>query len=485
MASLGQRALRGLFMVLAQNAVGRLCSLASQLALAALLLPADFGLIGLTYGVTTIIATLTSIGVEDVILQRKRTLHLWSGAAFWINVGLATAAGLLVLLVAPLAAGIYRQPALIGLMAVLAASMPLTALSSVPALIMRAQMQFGVVALYGSLELIATALMTVAFAWAGFGAYSFVLPAPLTALVRAAVYWRLISSRPRLRANRARWKYLVRNTAASFASKMIIAVIGQGDYMVLGLLATQSVVGRYYFGFRLAAQPLWVLAGNLAGILYPTLIQMGAEPERQGRAAFDSTRILAFCVMPLALLQAAVVGPALTSFFGQKWAASIPIIQILSIGLALDAMSWVAGALLAARGEFVVGLRYVVFQAPLFFALVIAGALLDQAVGVAWAVCAFYALSQPVFVYGVYRRVGVSMGQVAQIYLAPALYGAIAVGSGVALSWLPAAAGHPMVQVLLIGSVGAAIYAILVRRLAPDVWLQVAGRLAPVLRLPG
>jgi len=80
--SLGRRALLGLVMMLAQNAVARVTSLVSQLVLAALLLPADFGLIGLTYTVTTIVSTLTSIGVEDVILQRTRTLYTWSGAAF-------------------------------------------------------------------------------------------------------------------------------------------------------------------------------------------------------------------------------------------------------------------------------------------------------------------------------------------------------------------------------------------------------------------
>ena len=264
--------------------------------------------------------------------------------------------------------------------------------------------------------------------------------------------------------------------------KTIVALIGQGDYMVLGLLANQTVVGRYYFAFRLAAQPLWVLAGNLAGVLYPTLIQMSGDPVRQGRAAFDATKVLSFCVMPFALIQAAVVGPALTGFFGEKWAASIPIIQILSIGLALDAMSWVAGTLLAARGEFVRGLRYVVFQLPLFFALVIVGAVLGKAIGVAWAVCAFYALSQPAFVYGVYRRVGVGVGRVAWMYLAPSLYAAIAVGSGLALSLLPPVAGRPVVRVLLIGSVGVAIYAVLVRALARDVWSQIVGRLMRVAR---
>jgi PST family polysaccharide transporter len=75
-------------MMLAQNVVARVCGLFSQLVLAVLLRPADFGLIGLTYTVTIIASTITSIGIEDVVLQRKRALHLWSGPAFWISLGL-------------------------------------------------------------------------------------------------------------------------------------------------------------------------------------------------------------------------------------------------------------------------------------------------------------------------------------------------------------------------------------------------------------
>lgn len=160
--------------------------------------------------------------------------------------------------------------------------------------------------------------MTVGLAWLGYGAFSFVIPIPVISIVRAITWWSLLAVKPPLQAQRRRWKYLVRNTAASFFSRLLIALISQGDYMVLGLLASQNVVGRYYFGFRLAAQPLWVFAGNLGGVLYPTLIQLKSDPVRQGKAALNASTILSYCVMPVAMLQAAVARPLLSGFFGQK-----------------------------------------------------------------------------------------------------------------------------------------------------------------------
>ncbi len=468
--------------MLAQNVASRAFSLVSQLVLARLLLPADFGLIGLAYTVTSIAATLANIGIEDVLTQRQRGLRLWTGAAFWIILGLASLSALVVVAVSPIAAAAYKVPELVGLLAVAALAMPLGALASVPGMIMRARMQFGVLALYGSVELFAQALLTIVFAWAGAGAYSFVLPAPILAVARAVIWWRLANSSVSLRPKRKRWKYVVSNTAATFLSRTIITFINQGDYIVLGLVASQDVVGAYYFGFRLAAQPLWLLAGNFSGVIFPALAQLKGDPQRQGDAALKASNLLSFCVMPMAMLQAAAAAPLVASLFGDKWLSSIPIIQLLSIGLAFDAVSWIAGSLLNARGEFVAGLRYSLLQGPFFFLLVGVGALLGQAIGVAWAVCAFYAISQPLYVWAVYRRLGITGRQVAIIYLRPTVLAGTAVGLALLASMLPWFSGHQLVRVLVIGVIGTVLYAALVRWLATEIWSELRDRAVGALR---
>ncbi len=481
-AALGRRALHGLIWMLAQNLVARASSVFSQLVLAALLQPADFGIIGLTYTVTSIAAALTNVGLDDVVLQRERALRLWLGPAFWISLSLGVAAGLLVVAASPVAAAIYKTPELIGLLAILALTMPIGALANVPAMVLRARMQFGVLAIYGTFETVAQVLMTVALAWYGFGAYSFVLPGLVVAALRAVVLWRLAATKPNLRPQRARWKYVIGNTTVNFAIRVLTSLINQGDYIVLGLVGTQASVGVYYFGFRLAAQPLWTLAGNFSNVLYPALVQMKSDPERQSRAVLNAATLLSFCVMPVALLQSAVAEPLIARFFDHRWAASIPIIQLLSIGLAFDAISWVAGALLSARGEFRAGLRYAVWQMPAFFVLVTLGALLHEAIGVAWAVCAFYAVTQPIYVFRVFRRIGLTAWQVALMYLQPGAYAAAAVGVGLAVAALPSLADAPLLRAVVTGAVGLPAYAALVRWQAPAVWGALRDRVAAALR---
>ena len=145
-------------------------------------------------------------------------------------------------------------------------------------------------------------------------------------------------------------------------------------------------------------------------------------------------------------------------------------------------MSWIASALLNARGEFVAGLRYSLMKGLCFFLLVGTGAMIGHAGGVAWAVCAYYVTSQPTYVWLVYRRLGIGVRQVAKIYLRPAALAAVAVGLGLLASTLPWLDGHLLARVLVIGVIGMALYAALVRWLAAEVWNELHDRVAGALR---
>jgi PST family polysaccharide transporter len=76
--------------------------------------------------------------------------------------------------------------------------------------------------------------------------------------------------------------------------------------------------------------------------------------------------------------------------FGERWRAATPIIQILSLGLPFDSISWPAAAFLVAEGAFK---RLFVFQTwslPLFLGLAVVGAVYGSALGVACGVSLYY-----------------------------------------------------------------------------------------------
>lgn len=88
-SALSRSTASGVLWLIAQTLANRGVGILSQLLLAWLLLPAEFGQFGLAMSIILLVGPLTSFGVDDVLLQRSARAHIWSAPAFWM--GLAAA----------------------------------------------------------------------------------------------------------------------------------------------------------------------------------------------------------------------------------------------------------------------------------------------------------------------------------------------------------------------------------------------------------
>ncbi|MGI4799935.1 MAG: oligosaccharide flippase family protein [Janthinobacterium lividum] len=474
--SLGRAATSGVIWLIAQGLSARLLGFFSQLILAALLMPADFGIIGLANTVTGIAQTLVGFGVDDVLLQRHRTMRMWSAPAFWISLTLGTVGMILMMAAAPFAGRIYHSHSIVGLIVILALAMPIRTLATVPMVQIRLAMNFRFMAAYNTFEIAALQLGTIILAWIGLGALSFVIPVPILALIKAGLFWRKASPAIWRRFRLVQLYYMLGNSSIVFASRTIIEVVNQGDYIVLGLIASHNVVGLYYFAFRLSVQPVRMLAGNFTSVLFPALAQLRSDPIRQTEAALRASRLLGYLVVPFCFLQAALAGPGLELLFGKRWLGAIPIVQLLSIGLPFDAVSWITGSLLSARREFSRSLLYAAISAPLFFGAVILGGWIDGAIGVAAAVVVFYTIYPPICSILILRDGGVRVGQVLELYVVPLVLAGSTTLIAYGASLLPPVSHSNIARIVVIGTLSAILYPAALYAVRRDVFLQIATR---------
>ena len=468
----------GVIWLMAQSLTARVLGLFSQLILAALLLPTDFGIIGLANTVTGIAQVLVSFGVDDVLLQRQRTMRMWSAPAFWISLALGTLGMVLVMAAAPIAAHVYHSRSVGWLIVILAIAMPIRTLATVPMVQIRLDMNFRFLAGYNTFEIAALQLGTIVCAWSGLGAYSFAIPVPLLALIKAVLYWWKAPPTIRRRFRLVQMKYMFGNSTLVFASRTIIEIVNQGDYIILGLIASHSVVGLYYFAFRFSVQPVRMLAGNFISVVFPALAQLRSEPIRQAEAAWRASRLLSYLVVPFCFLQAALAAPGLELLFGRRWLGAIPLVQLLSIGLPFDAVSWITGSLLSARRQFRRSLIYAAISAPLFFGTVIAGGMIDGAIGVAAGVVVYYAIYPPICSILILREGGIGTWKVLELYLMPLVIAGTTTIIAYSASFLPLVSGSNIAKVVVITVVSSVLYPLALYIVRRDVFLQIAGRLS-------
>jgi teichuronic acid exporter len=463
---------------LAQNLSGRAAALVSQIILAGLLQPSDFGVVALATSITTLIGTFVAFGIEDVLLSRRRKIRFWVTPALWLSLALALLGTLVTFAAAPLGAIIYKDPEISRLIVILGCSVPFAAASIVPGVVLQAALKFRFLAVYATAELVAVQLLTVVLAFLGYGAYSFIIPIPIAAVIKAIVFWRLANVRLRRRVPPLLWKYLLSSGVAVFGQKGLTEARNNADRIVLGLLQNSTVVGLYFFALKLAAVPVYTLIASLYRVLLSTFSHLRADPMRQLAAVLSASRIVAVVVLPLSCLQAALAKPLLHLLFADRWMGSVVPMQILSVALALDVVPCVVSSLASANGRFRFQLVSTALSLPGFVLAVAVGGLLGAADGVAWGVAVFCVLFAPIYTLFVLRPFGCSFATVLEIYQLPVLCSLVTIGPVMIFFQLLHFHANDMTEIIVITLWGGATYPLLIYLTGPDIIGEIRTRVA-------
>jgi O-antigen/teichoic acid export membrane protein len=274
-----------------------------------------------------------------------------------------------------------------------------------------------------------------------------------------------------------------------------------------------TVVAIYFFGFWLCVQTTQFITSNLANVLLPTFSKLQYEPERLKSAFLRATRMLAILGVFVCLLQAAVAAPMIQTLFRpkdepEKWVPSVPILQVISVALALQLFNMPAQSLIQAQGRFRTLLKLALLCPVVFFSLIYAAtatgrtpdgvirsewlrngleAIFRQPVNVSVVVAigvAIYCLViGPAFLYAAIRPLGGTWREIWPIYVWPVVTSAVAVGVGmVVCHWLPHTRGGNWGKLVLVPVVSAIFYAPLVRLWAPEDWRELVNRIGAIAR---
>jgi PST family polysaccharide transporter len=239
------------------------------------------------------------------------------------------------------------------------------------------------------------------------------------------------------------------------------------------LLYPKEVVGLYYFAFAMSLHTVMLFCSNLWTLLFPAFCKLKHEPERQLAGFLRAVRLIALIVTPACMLQAALSEPGIRLFFPERWVPAIPILQILSIGMAARAIDWTSEALLLSQGRFQAYLRVVSAHAAIFGVLVGFGAWHGEAVGAAIGVACCLWIIGPIKTWMAIGPLGGKWVDSLRIFGMPLLASAIAVGPVVLATYMiPAIAGQDAARFVIIVVVSASLYSLAARRLMPDRWAE-------------
>jgi PST family polysaccharide transporter len=461
---------RGLSLILAGNLVQSALRLLLAAFTARLVAPGETGLFQLAFSVTMLALALGDPGLSEAMVRRRRQSRAGASTFFWANLAMAAATGLgLLLLAGPLAQAL-GAPASAPLIAAMAGLPLLWMLALAPFVELRRQLRFGDIAVIETAACMVGCVACLVAARLGAGAWSLAWFQFGWYGVRAGAGLILAPTRPRpvfrpRAIRRAAWF-----AASVWGARIATALATQLDKVIIGALLGAASLGLYSRGALFLSIPLQMLTTATSTALVPSFAQLRAQPDALAGEFVRSSQVVAVLALPAFVGAGLLAGPIVDVILGRgpswDWAPVADILPILAIGGVAECLNRPQRALLVALGRAGTALALTFAGAVALLAGVAAGAWAAGLIGAAIGYAAASALMfVPAAIFAM-RRAKVSIrayvGGLAPILAAT---GAMAVAVLAARAGLNAMGAGPLVHLLALPPVGAAVYgAVLGRR---------------------
>jgi teichuronic acid exporter len=331
MTDLRVRAINATFWSLLDAIGVRLVQFVIGIVLARLLLPEQFGLIGMLTIFMAVSQTFLSSGFGSALIQKKEVARADASSVFYYNVVVSLALAGVLCLTAPWIAAFYRQPLLTQLTQAMSLVIVINSFVVVQTAMLIRNVDFKTQTKINLIAGTCSGLIGVAMAYRGFGVWSLVAQQVSEALFRAALFWLFNRWRPALVFSFRSLHQMFTFGSRVLASALLDQVFSKIYYVIIGRLFSVATLGFYTRASSLVDLPSVTLTSIVTRVSFPVFSSIQTENERLTRGLRRALTMLVFVNSPLMIGLAVVAKPLVQVLLTERWLPSVPYIQLLCI----------------------------------------------------------------------------------------------------------------------------------------------------------
>lgn len=299
--------------------------------LARLLLPEQFGLIGMIAIFIAISKALIDGGFVSSLIRTKDADDVDYSTVFFVNLGSSFFLYLLLFVAAPYIAEFYNQDILTKLIRVLGVILIINAFSLVQSVKLNKALQFKTQFKLQLPSLIISAAISIWMAYQGYGVWSLVAKDILYALLASAQLWYYGKWSPSFIFDKNKFKYHF-----NFGYKLSITSIINTSFNNLYLIIIGKFFSATQLGFYTRARSLEQLPSEFFfnafnRVFYPLLAQYNDDNQKLKKTYSQLMQMVVFTVTPILLFLGIVATPLFRWLLTEKWLPAVPYFQLLVI----------------------------------------------------------------------------------------------------------------------------------------------------------
>lgn len=332
--SLKAKTLSGVIWKFGERVSAQAVNFIVSIILARLLLPEDYGIIALVTVFITICNKIVVSGFATSLIQKKDADNLDFSTVFYFSLAVAVVLYTGLFFSAPFIADFYSaesDPQLfIQVIRVMGLNLFIIAVNSVQQAYVSRTMQFRKFFFSTIIGTVVSAVAGIGMAYGGYGVWALVAQNIILAVVNGIVLWFMVKWRPELKFSFKRLKTLYSYGWKIFVASMIKILYNDLRSLVIGKVYTAADLAFYNKAQSFPQLIDTNVEGTIDSVLFPAISKKQSSVDDMRAMLRRAIKTTSYVLMPLLAGLSAVAKPFIIILLTDKWAESIPLMQILA-----------------------------------------------------------------------------------------------------------------------------------------------------------
>lgn len=335
------------------------------ISLARMLMPEDFGLIGMLSIFIVLSQSFVDSGMGAGLIQKKESSSVDFSTVFIFNISISILLYGILFFCAPLIAEFFNRPTLTILTRILTINIIINSLTIVQRTKLIILIDFKTIAKINVVSILLSGLIAVYLAYKGWGVWALVCQNLLNSMFSATMFWLLKNWVPSIKFSIESFKSLFGFGYKLLLSGIYAQILNESFNVAIGKFYSAVDLGYFANSRKLAEVSSGSITNVLHQVTFPILSSLQDDRQRLVSVYRRIIRMTAFLIFPGMTLFSLLADPFIRLLLTDKWIPSIVLLQWMCFARIVTPISVINMSILNAVGRSDLFLKVDISKLPL------------------------------------------------------------------------------------------------------------------------